>query len=201
METSGIQRLPLPLYLHGSWLTRLIEARFGSRHKNSGDFGTSPDSSSSEPFFNYREFIDLSSEKIDHRLRFAVWADDTASVTINDSKVFIENLTQDDACADGPIGCEPGDKGVFDLILGAGKLHNLDISVFQTGGTGWAHFSLGQWLRPCPASIYDAPIGARGNWVSVAQEQVGCALMRTTPARRTSRKSSKSRVGDLPTTS
>jgi len=85
------------------------------------------------PAFTYRETFDLSGESSGHRLRFWVWADDTASVTVDGLKLFDENLTQN-TCAKGSIGCEPDEGQFFEMALTAGAIHTLDISVFQTGG-------------------------------------------------------------------
>lgn len=84
------------------------------------------------PAFTYRETFDLSGESSGHMLRFWVWADDTASVTLDGFKLFDENLTQD-TCASGSIGCEPDEGQFSELALLAGAIHTLDIAVFQTG--------------------------------------------------------------------
>ncbi len=85
------------------------------------------------PAFTYRETFDLSGESSGHWLRFWVWADDTASVTVDGLKLFDENLTQN-TCARGSIGCEPDEGQFFEMALSAGAIHTLDIAVFQTGG-------------------------------------------------------------------
>ncbi len=64
-------------------------------------------------------------------LTFKVWADDTAAVVLSGSAInFLPNLSQDGACANGPIGCEPNEFGDFNSGSLTG-IHTLTITVHQ----------------------------------------------------------------------
>jgi hypothetical protein len=67
-------------------------------------------------------------------LNLTVWADDTAGVFLDDvllpSTFSHPNFSQN-VCADGPIGCQPGEGGAFnDIAFGAGT-HTLRFDVYQ----------------------------------------------------------------------
>lgn len=66
-------------------------------------------------------------------LNFEIWADDTADVYVDGVQLFAANFSQN-ICANGIIGCEPGEQGVIsNYALGAGS-HNITMSVYQIGG-------------------------------------------------------------------
>jgi hypothetical protein len=94
-------------------------------------------------------------------LSLSVWADDTAEVSIAGTGGGVKlspNFSTDGTCADGPLGCEPGEQGSFVAILGAGD-HILNISVFQVGGYSFGTLWSGEFTPdeltpvPEPASI------------------------------------------------
>ncbi len=65
-------------------------------------------------------------------LNFEIWADDTADVYVDGVQLFAANFSQN-ICADGIIGCEPGEQGVIsNYALGAGS-HNITMSIYQIG--------------------------------------------------------------------
>lgn len=65
-------------------------------------------------------------------LSFSVWADDTAQVILNGLSLILPNTTQDDACANAQVGCEPGEQFSIAIVapLLAGE-HDLDLLVHQ----------------------------------------------------------------------
>lgn len=86
-----------------------------------------------------------------------VFADDTAGVWLNGVLMFPANMTQDNACAAGPIGCtmNPFEGGIINLAgLGAGW-NVLQFDVWQTGGDGYGVLYYGQVesVVPEPASL------------------------------------------------
>jgi hypothetical protein len=64
-------------------------------------------------------------------LSIEVWADDTAEVFLNGISLNEPNFSQA-TCADGPLGCEPGEGVPFTALLEAGE-HTLRFDVFQVG--------------------------------------------------------------------
>jgi hypothetical protein len=66
-------------------------------------------------------------------LNLKVWADDTAGVYLNGIQIFAPNFTQN-TCANGPIGCQPNEFAVFNVMLAAGSTNTIDMQVYQTGG-------------------------------------------------------------------
>jgi hypothetical protein len=66
-----------------------------------------------------------------------VWADDTAQVYVDGLLAFAFNPVQDGACADGPIGCEPGEGGVISLSGLLAGPHALTFHVKQVAGDGY----------------------------------------------------------------
>lgn len=94
-------------------------------------------------------------------LTLSVWADDTARVSVTGTGGGVltpaagtaPNFPQD-ICADGKLGCEPGEQGDFTVLLGPGA-HTLNIEVFQVGGdafgTMWSGtFTASDELAPVP---------------------------------------------------
>ncbi len=69
-------------------------------------------------------------------MTFKVWADDTASVSItggslnNLNGALAPNISQDLACANGAIGCEADEFGLFSTGTLTG-LHTLSVTVHQ----------------------------------------------------------------------
>jgi len=68
-------------------------------------------------------------------LDLKVWADDTARVTI-DGLVLAEPNFSQHICADGVIGCEPGEAGVFSHVFSTTGIHTLSFDLFQVGSGG-----------------------------------------------------------------
>ncbi len=60
-----------------------------------------------------------------------IWADDTADVFLDGVKLNAANFSQD-VCADGGLGCEPGEYFLLNQGLTAG-LHELEIFIYQLG--------------------------------------------------------------------
>ena len=67
----------------------------------------------------------------DSYLHLDIWADDTATVWLDAALLIAANMSQN-VCADGAIGCEPGENGIVDQILGIG-VHTLTFVVHQVG--------------------------------------------------------------------
>ena len=65
-------------------------------------------------------------------LTLEVWADDTARVRIDGTDVFAPNFHQH-ICADGVIGCEPGEQGAILHTFISPGLHTIAFDVFQIG--------------------------------------------------------------------
>jgi len=61
-----------------------------------------------------------------------VWADDTARVFIDGAQLFAANFTQN-ICANGQIGCTPGNGGVIDYVFQTTGQHTLAFDVYQVG--------------------------------------------------------------------
>ncbi len=66
-------------------------------------------------------------------LNFEIWADDTADVYVDGNQLFAANFSQN-ICADGIIGCEPGEQGVISNLFLAAGVHNITMSIYQVGG-------------------------------------------------------------------
>lgn len=67
----------------------------------------------------------------DGALNMLIWADDTADVYVNNVLVKAANFT-DDVCADGSIGCEPGE--AFNLVTAlAAGVNTVRMDFFQFG--------------------------------------------------------------------
>ena len=67
----------------------------------------------------------------DSYLHLDIWADDTAAVWLDAALLIAANMSQN-VCADGAIGCEPGENGIVDQILAIG-VHTLTFVVHQVG--------------------------------------------------------------------
>ena len=67
-----------------------------------------------------------------YSLHLTVWADDTARVLIDGTQVFAPNFTQN-ICANGQIGCTPGNGGVIDYVFQTDGQHTLAFDTFQVG--------------------------------------------------------------------
>lgn len=67
----------------------------------------------------------------DSYLHLDIWADDTAAVWLDAALLIAANMSQN-VCADGAIGCEPGENGIVDQILAIG-VHTLTFVVHQAG--------------------------------------------------------------------
>lgn len=69
---------------------------------------------------------------IGDKLYLDVWADDTAEVFIDGVSVFAPNFTQS-TCANGAIGCEPGENAMISHTFTTAGTHTVDFDVFQVG--------------------------------------------------------------------
>jgi hypothetical protein len=65
-------------------------------------------------------------------LQLEVWADDTARVRIDGTQVIAPNFSQN-ICANGVIGCEPGEQGTIVYTFTSPGLHAVAFDVFQIG--------------------------------------------------------------------
>ncbi|MGE3541278.1 MAG: PEP-CTERM sorting domain-containing protein [Candidatus Tectimicrobiota bacterium] len=65
-------------------------------------------------------------------LQLDVWADDTARIRIDGTQVFAPNFSQN-VCADGPIGCEPHERGHLAYTFTSSGVHTLALDVYQIG--------------------------------------------------------------------
>ena len=65
-------------------------------------------------------------------LTLDVWADDTAEVLIDGVSQFAPNFTQS-TCANGPIGCQPGENATINYVFAAAGTHTLDFELYQVG--------------------------------------------------------------------
>lgn len=61
-----------------------------------------------------------------------VWADDTAEVFLNSISLNTPNFTQN-ICANGLIGCQPGENSMFSHIFTSSGIQTLSIDAFQVG--------------------------------------------------------------------
>lgn len=99
-------------------------------HTNSG-YGSPAILNSANYVMQVRETINVS--PINHViLALKVWADDTAGVFLNGNQIFPPNFSQN-ICANGPIGCQANEPGVFNLLLLAGSVNTIDFQVYQKG--------------------------------------------------------------------
>lgn len=86
-------------------------------------------------------------------LNLKVWADDTAGVYLNGNLIFAPNFTNN-ICANGPIGCQTNEPGVFNLLLAAGSTNTIDIQVYQRGGSTFGLLYAGSTKEaPEPSTI------------------------------------------------
>lgn len=65
-------------------------------------------------------------------LHLDVWADDTARIRIDGTEVIAPNFSQN-ICADGVIGCEPGEQGTLVYTFTSPGSHTVAFEVFQIG--------------------------------------------------------------------
>jgi hypothetical protein len=65
-------------------------------------------------------------------LNLKIWADDTARVTLDGTLFLSPNFSQS-TCANGAIGCEPGEYGTLSFTLLTGGLHTIAMDVYQVG--------------------------------------------------------------------
>jgi hypothetical protein len=79
----------------------------------------------------YERFFAAAGDVLDMK----VWADDTARVRVDDLVLAEPNFSQN-ICANGVIGCEPGEAGVFSHVFTTTGIHTLSFDVFQVGSGG-----------------------------------------------------------------
>jgi hypothetical protein len=83
-------------------------------------------------------------------LNLKIWADDTARVSLDGTTFLTPNFSQG-TCANGSIGCEPGEYGTLSFVLVTGGLHTIAMDVFQVG-TG-----MDTWSNPF-AVLYEGTV-------------------------------------------
>lgn len=98
-------------------------------YADTGIFGSTLAPTSDLPVFKVTETF---SANVGDVLDLDVWADDTAEVFINGTSVFSANFSQN-ICADGVIGCEPGENGTISYTFLTDGLQTLSFDVFQIG--------------------------------------------------------------------
>ena len=78
-------------------------------------------------------------------LQLNVWADDTARIRLDGTQVFAPNFSQN-ICANGVIGCEPGEQGILAYTFTTAGVHTVAFDVYQigTGTTTYAN-PFGLW--------------------------------------------------------
>jgi hypothetical protein len=79
--------------------------------------------------FSVFESLSVSAGSI---LSLDVWADDTAEVFIGTDSKYAPNFTQK-ICANGSIGCEPGENGHIDYTFTTAGIFDLQFDVYQVG--------------------------------------------------------------------
>ncbi len=77
--------------------------------------------------------LNLANAVVGSAINFKIWADDTAGVFLNGVEKKAPNLTQG-TCANGPIGCEPGEFYQASNWLATGN-DQIRIDVYQVGTT------------------------------------------------------------------
>jgi len=88
-----------------------------------------------------------------------VWADDTAGVYLDNMLLWPPSLTQDNACAIGPIACLPDEGGTFSLAGLPAAVHTLRFEAYQLGGYPFGILYEG-WVEPVPEPLTFMLIGA-----------------------------------------
>jgi hypothetical protein len=117
------------------------------------------------PLFRVSETFTLTLSAL---LSVSVWADDTAEVFIDGVSVFAPNFTQS-ICANGSIGCEPGELGFVSQLLAAGS-HTVGFEVYQIGtgtNTGSNPFGL----------LYTGSVEAIGTGTSIAEAPAALLIL------------------------
>lgn len=111
------------------------------------------------------------------RLLLDIWADDTADVYLDGLRLIAANFSQN-ICADGIIGCQPGENGTVDRLLAAGP-HTLRFDVYQVGSgstpdsnpfglmySGWLSGSVTSGIaEPATVLLLGAALGGLG-WLA-----------------------------------
>lgn len=118
--------------VHGAWETNNPNGN-GAQWISYADTGVSggtlaPPSGTTSIFTVTESF----STNIGDMLYLDVWADDTAEVFLNNISIFSANFTQS-TCANGSIGCQPGENGIISHTFVSSGLQTLSFDVFQVG--------------------------------------------------------------------
>ncbi|ARN75613.1 PEP-CTERM sorting domain-containing protein [Oceanicoccus sagamiensis] len=113
---------------HNAWQPAVGDAQWVSSVDSGAPGSVQVPNDAVNPFLTITETFTLSGSG---NLTFDIWADDTARVSLNGDVKFLENTSQS-TCADGIIGCEPGENGSFDWDLAAGT-HTVTFEIFQIG--------------------------------------------------------------------
>lgn len=118
--------------VHGAWETNNPNGN-GAQWISYADTGVSGGTlatpSGTTSIFTVTESF---STNIGDMLYLDVWADDTAEVFLNNISIFSANFTQS-TCANGSIGCQPGENGVISYTFDSSGLQTLSFDVFQVG--------------------------------------------------------------------
>jgi hypothetical protein len=97
-------------------------------YADTGINGSTVAPTSGDAIFSITETFTVSESSL---LDFWIWADDTADLFLDGTQVFSANFAQN-ICANGQIGCEPGEYFNLNQIVGAGT-HEITMSVYQIG--------------------------------------------------------------------
>lgn len=129
-------------------------------YTNSGSGGVSPPNDFNRPIVS---FFEIFLAQAGDMLALDVWADDTASVLLDGSLLFGANISQDNDCADGAIGCEPGENATLIASNLTASQHTLQFDVFQLGGDGFGVLWSGELSSaPAPTTLALMCIGLAG---------------------------------------
>lgn len=85
------------------------------------------------------------------RINFSVWADDTARLFFDGGLLKDWNPTQA-TCANGPIGCQPGEQFTFSQQIAAGT-YSIEIDAYQIGGGPFGLLYSGVVAVPTPSTL------------------------------------------------
>lgn len=114
------------------------------------------------PLFSVLEQLNV---KVKSWLSLFVWADDTAGVLLNNRQLTPENGSgpnfSQDTCANGSLGCESDEGGVFMIQLDPG-IHHLVFETYQVGtGLTTTDNPFGLLYSGEVVAVADEPVNAR----------------------------------------
>jgi len=100
-------------------------------YDDTGPLGSTFAPASNDPLITVFEEFEANAGDI---LKLDVWADDTAGVYLNGTELFAPNFIAGGACADGAIGCEPGENAMISYLIPTAGTQTLAIDVYQFAG-------------------------------------------------------------------